>query len=598
MKKQILELREEVNNNLDVYEKIQQKVEDILESHYDALYDFFLNIVRGSYDYIILMSRRCLVLYQLFMLFFIMDEEDIESDAVILSDKALAYYLNKFRREDKVVIVDDVIIHGRTVGDIFQLLSSFCEDIQIRAYMAYRHRDCISEVVKKHEKPELEVSEKEWRELSNKLVRCIVESNLPYTSFVTSYFQYSELTVLDKIEKICVEKKVLEKYSLTTQINENPQIGIYFENNEKRASVYEKLSLAECIRVYWNDDLKRLTIIPYVFLKTIKIQQMDTVFEDLANRIPANCVSIKEIFTRKEKDKEKQNILYEFKMRLLTCLLSNLFWNEFKKRHCIDDSIYVDKDTLFKSFGDGIAEEILEIEKEETNQLVNFNINIEEGKRNNSNIIVYLKDILSEKNKSKSENEKEPESLSNIIKKYCSAAWWQDETEAKQKQSRKTGVLVDDFIYAGMEAKRNQGELLAELIKVWDIGSAAANFKVNEEEGIIGGYITSGEQSYKYLLERNPLVMTTLLIASNMITKGQAQSNQKTYYEYKIEKLIEILFEMKGLCEGNDFETISEIIKENQGYLEGWNQKEVLKNIGWNIENHMQKIQEVISGKL
>ena len=588
MKKYVLELKEEVNKNIGVYREIQQKVEEILESHYDGVYDFFLSIARGGYNFVILMSRRCLVLYQLFMLFFIIDEEEIESDAVILSDKALAYYMNKFCREDKVLIVDDVTIHGRTVGEIFKFLHGFCEDVRIKAYMAYRDRDCISEEIKNHEEPKLEVSEKEWREFSNKLVKCIIESNLPYTSFVTSYFQYSELTVRERIEQLYFKEKALEKYLLTTEITDNQIIEIYFENNVKLSSIYEKLSLGECIRVYWNTKLQRLTIIPYVFLKTIKLQQIDTVFEDLANRVPLECKNIKEIFARKEIDKEKQIILYEFKMRLLACLLSNLYWYDFKKRYCIEDSIFVDKDTLFKSFGDGIAEEILKIEKEEKNELLNFNINIENYERKRSNLFENLKDVLANKE----------ERLSKKIERYCSFAWWKDETEAKQKQSRKQGILVDDFIYAGLETNIKSREILAELIKVWDVGSAAANFKVNEEEGVIGGYISSGEQSYKYLLERNPMVMTALLIASNMITKGKAQENQKSYYKYKVEKLIEILNEMSGSCKGDDFETISEIIKENNGYLEGWNQNEILENIGWKIENNIQEIQKVISDKL
>lgn len=580
MKNQLENFCLEVNENLDNNEKMRFEIEDILETHYDGLYEFFLSIIEGDYTYVIIMSRRCLVLYQIFMIFYILDNRIVESKCVVLSDKAVPYYYNKIRQEDKIIIVDDIIVHGRTVSKLYDFLKMQCLNLEIKVYMASRTRNCVSKKIGDRIWFKFEASEHEWRKLSNKFVDCIVESNVPYTSFVPSFFQYNSANVWNYLETQFSDSNELKYYIYKGNSSNNceSERRYYFEKNSRNFPIFESLSLGECIRLYWNPKIEKLTVIPYVFLRALKFSEIDIVTNTLKELIPQNCININSIL-QKEAEGQLKSSLYEYKMRLLTCILSDLYWKVFEERYLANIKIekYFDNDTIEKSFGKEISNELIYIE-ENYQTLLSVNLQIQNKYCSEDSMLTILKKNI---NASKCDI---------AIRNHFKCAWSEDETEARNNRERKEGFLVEDFIKVCTKWEKN--EILANLISNWDIGIAAANFKVKSESKLVGCFITSGEQSYKILLERNPEIMVVLLIISNQITRGEAKEKGEPYNKYRVKILKEVLSKLIKRYPSDDLKTITQLIEETEGYMNAWNQWDILPEKDYMEDPNIQKILE------
>lgn len=126
------EIVREVREHADNISEIYKRTVDILEYDFEGFYNYFIKILEQEYDYVILMSRRCLVFFQLFTYLYVYDKKEIKSKSVILSDKAIPYYFNFFKHTDRIAVVDDIIVHGRTVYSICRnfntdLLERYCQ---------------------------------------------------------------------------------------------------------------------------------------------------------------------------------------------------------------------------------------------------------------------------------------------------------------------------------------------------------------------------------------------------------------------------------------------------------------------------------------
>lgn len=566
--KRLDEIQREIEENREELLKVRERVEEILQNDFDGLYDYFLSAIEKNYTYIILMSRRCMVLFQLFLFFIVLDETEIEIKSIILSDKAIPWYRKKIKSEDTVLIIDDVIVHGRALSMLHSLLEHQCkiENSEIWGYVSSEDLECFPERLRKRLTVFYEASRKEWRNLSNRLVSSIFAANVPYTSFVTAFYQYGDSTWLDKL----FENTNWKMYPMTnvSQKEENLQAEMYFENSWDRPGLFKSLSIDECIRVYKNPTINKVTVIPYVFVRNMGKEDLQNIFTTIGILLPEKYCCLKNVFLSGENAFE--NPVNEYKMRVLTCILSNIYWKSVKQRYQIDSTelniLYTDKDTLELSFGSEITEEISSISLSEIEKILNYQptvfCNTEEDEQ--------LKQVL-EKHVNESETWKDG---------YFYEAWSIDEDLAKQCKKRKQGLSIECFIEKCKAVTDDIREILKELVGKWDSGVAAANYVIASEGSFVGCMITSGEQSYRIILERNPFPMYALIFISEFITKGDAKRENKKYEEYRVRKLEQFLDLIKSeyKIEEIDYQKIKELINENQGYLNDWNQFGHLKN--------------------
>lgn len=560
------EFEKHIETNMEKYEKLRKKVIEILgESDYDGLYNFFKGLLgNNELTYLIIMSRRCLVLCQIFIIFIIVDKCHLNKMLIILSDKAIPYYAD--RLNGKIGVADDILIHGRTIRNIHKLLKMINRNgikIHIFGYKKDVDLDCMPDELKEITTVRGEEYKTEWRKLSNKIVKCIYASNVPYTSFVTSYFQYDSKNILDKIKNrkdiICIDN---------TDMSQKEQ-GLkswycYEEIKNEKFPVFEKLLLAKGIRIYWNNYIEKLTVIPYVFIKCMKLEDANQLFKILSDNMPEKYRSVKDILGKGYEDKDINNSLTAYKMRLLTCLFSRIYWLDFLRRHEIEEMYSTDVDTMEKSFGKEIAEEIIHMENEELIELLSVNINISKCSEHLDTELAGMFE------KCKKDGKKES------MKRCFHKAWYEDECKALKREERGQGISVDYFVDCMEDNLSRKQEILANLINIWDMGIAAANYVVDKADNYIACYNTSGEQSYRIIIEKYPNVFQSLIAVSKLLRKSDIKGDM-SFEQYRQDILVELLNELHEDQEIEDYEDLKNIIESEGGYLNSWNQIEIIE---------------------
>lgn len=559
-----MEGQKQTNAYREHMEKVYKKVEGILKEDFDGLYAYFTKIFKEECDYIILMSRRCQVLYQLFEMISEYDGRAMYTKGLILSDKALPFYWDRIKDGSKIAIVDDIIVHGRTISEIYDVVSNLGKNIDVRlfGYMAEQEIDCISDEARERLTVSYSASTNEWRKLSGKIVDCIQVSNVPYTSFVNSFFQYRADAILSKIK----EKTDLLKIEMTNGVQNAQKQCAYFvyEQNWEKPSILSSLSLGECIRVYWNEQTEKLTAIPYVFIRSMRVGEADKVFRAVAQALPEGFANIKKMFAKESRVEKLDQSLKEYKMRLLTCILSNYYWDVFCDRYDLSKPEASDMNTLRESFGESVVEELCSIQRDNIDELLRLSFLFEQDSAADLSETESLLEETAQVQKS------------GWIRRFFFKTWLNDEKRAEEKKERAQGITVDYLLKVAANIGNEAHETLARLVNNWDIGIVTANFSLDRKRNIIGCCNTPGEQSYKIILENNPIVMSTLLIASCMITKGDAKKADMPYEEYREQELIKRLDQFHDKKHLDDYAEIEQIIRRSKGYLNAWDQPQIL----------------------
>ena len=88
----------------------QNLVQIFRDDIYNELINFWCTVEESKYDFKIFVSKKCFVLYKVFLP--MLDFKSYAS-CVKITDTAIPMYLNSFRNKT-VLIIDDVLIHGRT----------------------------------------------------------------------------------------------------------------------------------------------------------------------------------------------------------------------------------------------------------------------------------------------------------------------------------------------------------------------------------------------------------------------------------------------------------------------------------------------------
>lgn len=564
----------EVMSEMDVYrrneQKIYESVEETLGVDFDGIYAFFSKILEGEFDYIVLMSRRCQVLHQLFRIIFEYDNKFVNTKAVILSDKALPFYWDKIEVGDRIAVLDDIIVHGRTISEIYDIVNNSNKNVEIKlfSYEADQDMDCISQEAQKNLTVFYTAGTNEWRKLSGKIVDCIQVSNVPYTSFVTSFFQYKVPTILNAIKNI--PDLQITKVEDAVQVGQKQHSYFIQEQNWKKPDIFSSLSLGECIRIYWNEITEKLTVIPYVFIRTLSEENASEVYKSVEKALPEEFKNTKNILRKEYSSKDLEKSLKEYKMRILTCILSNYYWDDFRYRYQLPKPEYVDIDTLKEGYGETVGEELCAIKKDNIDSLLQLSFPYkQEFLENFSETESILEEVVSaQKN--------------GWMKRFFFKAWLNDEKRAEQRKGRAQGVTVDYFLKVAERLDEKRNEVLAWLINSWDVGTVTANFSVDRMRNIIGCCNTPGEQSYKIILENNPIVMRSLITVSNMITKEMAKRANKAYEEYREQLLLELLDQFRTKEQLDDYAEIEQIVRMSRGYMNAWDQPQVLNYVAQN----------------
>lgn len=317
-----------------MYEKLAREI--LGQELFDDTISFFNEIFERSSEFKIILTRRCFSLFKIFRE--ILKSDIGESYGHIITDNNVELYFNEIQKAiatmpkkgaAPVIIADDIVIFGRTVGNIIGSISDQIEEEcakQIRAISIARNSG--SFFAKKYDHLMLTrhgVSPLEWKEISNKFSRLIKATDKPNTSYVISY-----RTLLGDVPReffdfcqdrmyMLIQHKELDRLGVKPYvISASSQKGVFDFGND----------LFGLIRVYIYNDIKSIQISPLIILNNMAEKKVDVILEKVADTFCNGNKAIKDLIAEKK--------LYKFKMRMLTLLLSHILLYDFLKKHGFD----------------------------------------------------------------------------------------------------------------------------------------------------------------------------------------------------------------------------------------------------------------------
>ena len=478
-------------NDMWVYEMEQKSdfvlrkkeiLQKVLGKYYDDLYDFFLDISVAEYDVKILIARRCLVLYQLFLQVFYVDNVDLEIYGEVYSDRFILGNYEELKGKS-VLLVDDILIHGRKVDEIYTDIKEHMESfgngsIDIWVYMMTDCKKCISDEMLSKIKAKEPAVEWEWKTLSDGIVSAIYAMNMPYTSFVGAYVSRNVQSLYNNAKNTYVVEN-----SGVSQALVGCKTKVLF-NTEIRPELFEIFSYVECVRIYESDGNNM--VIPYVFTKALKSNQLNDFFVEFS-RLCGEFPKIKE-------DLHDETKGDTYRLRLFNALLSHIHGLYVFSNSSYEPEI-LEIDTLVKSYGEQIAEEFHKMTFEQIQVFLKHDCRgmdkyISNEVKENSRLKEIYKDLIDV-------SDNYDDVYLKCIRKHREL----DEENAQKNEKRLWGITTD-YLFGFVTDMNERYKCAKSMLSSMDTGCAAAAYVKVPECNAYASCISPGEQSFRLILEK------------------------------------------------------------------------------------------------
>lgn len=445
---------------------------------------FYFNAFVSKYDYKVLLTRRSYVLFKIFENIFENYNEEVENETKerklksfdkfgkFLNTHSLCSLYDEEKKENiKILIIDDIIINGRTIKNIFDnliekfeykkdniIIWSLYTNIEANCLDSYRQNLIHTKFVLSYE----------WQKYSDALTKFIIASNIGYISYINSYSLHSSLNNIK--EKISDKKNIVDlKNNLFEEFNIESFVYFYQEKS------INDFNLKVCVRFYERQG--EITAIPFLlFLKPVKKEYIYDLCCFLLKKYGINCPKI-------PNEQKYYVVFYQWTISKISEKIYNDFLIKINEKFEIN----------FKC-----SESYAFLKKFEKNDLIN-------------EIEPEIKNMFEEKLCTDSENEfcektfREKSDLNleikDIIENYLIAVHSEDEKRAKNMIDRCIGISVYDMIRIINNNKViDDNKLLCENINLWDTGKAA--YMILSDEKVVDGYVRHGEQIYRAFYEK------------------------------------------------------------------------------------------------
>ena len=196
----------------------------------------------------------------------------------IISDRALILLKEQIKsgKYKKILLADDIIIHGRTLDKMYRLIQSWFEEggienYEIKVFAYAESADGLLKNMKFAEHREVAhiCSTDRWRAVSNEIVDIFYLSGICYTSYVPNL----------RIEKQSEAGRILEQKFKDPESGFISQTCRDMQENFVDAYVYvdvqpPKFALNCNIRVYEYKELENYVIVPMVMMKPMEKQTL------------------------------------------------------------------------------------------------------------------------------------------------------------------------------------------------------------------------------------------------------------------------------------------------------------------------------------
>lgn len=464
-------------NKIVLSDNLKDELKSILGDDYERIEEFYRQAcITSNYEFKVFLTRRSYVLYRIFLSIFTDENPEFHVFGQIFNTHSLCKLISPDypTTNSRVLVLDDIIINGRTVKNVlnqltesekFEKIGIWCIVCNTEAKFLDRISDYINHVEY--------VTGSEWKILSNKLTKFIVASNIGYVSFVNSFYLNSTTSQYIK-EKVLTPESYLPIISLDNKLLQELNINANIILYNFYGDLNKKYDLHTCIRIYEKNA--QLTVIPYVFIASVYkngcIEYCKKLLGEFNLTIPESLV-----FHNSEK------LIYQWTINQLS----------FKLYDCFLKDVFGNYSGCVESYKIGGSQEStiyhnLEYTSPEITECCNL--------------------LIKAKNAVNQEGSKD---LGYMLKKYLTAIHELDETKALSDLPRSIGIRVKDIFNIfnqDISSEELTKVVLKEIISSWDIGMSSyvvEEVKTNDNRIIIDGFIRNGEQTYRGYYELNNL---------------------------------------------------------------------------------------------
>ncbi len=481
-----------------------------------------------GYALIIDMDRRCSTVRRIHDLSFGHDLGLAESAVEVCSHNALAgryQELQQMAREGRRILLrDDVLIYGRTVGQVWKFLTDVCGfspeqiDINIFGYCNFSKK-CLQPEMLPRILPVRLLNKQAWRRMSTEIIKLVSNSGLPHAAFVVSYAGYFENMNGEELKKT-----VPDIFSLFFTEDQAFKI-IWTPSSSGCPHQLDTLIAETCVRGNYSKLTKRFSLIPFVFTKSIRRDNLSTLLTEIAEYLPNNFTVIRKSLTSLYPsdfpcDDSVLSIFEEYQLRLLNCILSVWMGALFCRKYFNNFNLEVDTSIICDSFSRNTALEIMQLDKfvrdnlkdRCENQSASFSDCLLESfygsNQEIDNAVARLKEISDEKI-----------DVQWLWPKYYFLSGDNDNAQANLCQPRAIGLPMSCVNSYFPSDKVKRSTALAYLVDALDGGTATLKYR--SVDNFCEAFNTAGELSFKYFLTRYGGHIRKLLAIHNHVWQEQ-----------------------------------------------------------------------------
>lgn len=310
----------------EIYRKLAKEI--LGKDLYDDCYSFFRECFTRKSMYKIILTRRCFSLFKIFSV--ILKADGIENEyGMIITDNAVSLNMEEIRSAlgDKnergygsasVLIIDDIIIYGRTINELLnRIFDSVNTDSFFRLRVICMVKNTGSIIDEKYKDLILSrygASSVGWKKYSYKFSKLIKAADISNTSYIVSYRGSLE-NISGNFAETCFQKMYFIKNNELNDLKVKPYVLCVSLKNGNFCGL---------VRVYIYNKIRSFLIAPLIILNEMDMQAADEISRQVAKLYCDDAEKTKALLERGEK---------ETKMRMLTLLASHVLLNDFAKKH-------------------------------------------------------------------------------------------------------------------------------------------------------------------------------------------------------------------------------------------------------------------------
>ncbi len=467
---------------------IEKELQTILGKDYEEIKEFYKNVITIQCLHKVFVTRRAYVLYKIF--------------ECVLGQNAHSYgsFYNthslpilKEIRNEKILIVDDIIVHGRTMDGIIRKMLNWgiTKDQIVLWCIRCNTNACKLDELKKYLKHVIYVMPDEWEYYSDILTKSVINSNIGYISYVSSYQLHD--TSISAIESaLCRSSYEIipnsDDYFSELGITSKIIWGNFFDD-----VVVNKYGITPCIRLYQRDkESNAVLAIPYVFLPSVYNEDVYKYCCSLLKDV--GITSYPKLFDTNDKD-----ILVLF-YKWTTNAISKVVLDAFRDKCLTEYTFQMDYTNHFD------CSESYPFAPDSFDQIpTDMALN---GNYSSINSVPKSLSFCYNKVKSLFGNVSDTDTLSNAFSDYIEIMRTEDNKLALMNMERNPGIRLLDIIKSvpsKLCCTQFKRIIRSMIISAWDCGRCAyviesIDIDINQnkgQNGIICCLVRHGEQAFR-----------------------------------------------------------------------------------------------------